>query len=445
MTIDARASLHTRDPLDQEKRTMKSSGFFAVDRGAFRCAAVGGLNAAVAHLIMARGTGRDNRTTQWSVHSIEQRTGVSRPNAARAVTDLLKRGIWKKVRDGKHPIYEAVPGNEIPGGPFAADEQAAIAAIRDGEDVPYEWNDAVKVLEARGIVEQMPSSRRRRRSYSKHYDAPPAPYKLDDAAIAALTDPLAVWLPNALIDGASNEVPPVELIRQTRSLPALRLLIELYAVQFLPNYGGVPRELLKVVFERTKVGQQGPFVVWGFRSKHGIADRGLARPFLTGQFTTRDDGRRLDAGWDASFWPAVDTLTNLGLVERVGMLLDGDDNEAEIIHPYAIRDGEPAERELAASAELAAQAMLTEGQLAWSQEEGYHLVPVLKHIVNATMVEVFRLRYRPHTTATAAWYALMQQTAAEYLDHYRAMIKGSTGQHMSRGSNIKARSRLNQS
>jgi DNA-binding transcriptional ArsR family regulator len=92
--------------------TRGSRGFFAI-RGAFRCAAVGGLNAAVAHLVMARGTGPDNRTTQWSVHSIEQRTGISRPNAAKAVKDLLDRGIWKKVRDGRHPIYEAVPGDQI--------------------------------------------------------------------------------------------------------------------------------------------------------------------------------------------------------------------------------------------------------------------------------------------------------------------------------------------
>lgn len=90
---------------------------FCGDRGAFRCAAAGGLNSAVAHLLMARGTGRDNRTTQWSVHSIEQRTGISRPNAAKAVKDLLERGVWKKIRDGQHPIYEAVPGNEIPGAP----------------------------------------------------------------------------------------------------------------------------------------------------------------------------------------------------------------------------------------------------------------------------------------------------------------------------------------
>ena len=63
--------------VEPEKLATKSNGFFAIDRGAFRCAALGGLNSAVAHVVMARGTGRDNRTTQWSVHSIEQRTGIS--------------------------------------------------------------------------------------------------------------------------------------------------------------------------------------------------------------------------------------------------------------------------------------------------------------------------------------------------------------------------------
>jgi hypothetical protein len=309
-------------------------GFFAIDRGAFRCAAAGGLNAAVAHLVMARGTGPDNRTTQWSVHSIEQRTAISRPNAAKAVKDLLDRGIWKKVRDGQHPIYEAACGAQVPGGPFTADEQAAIAAVGEGNPV-YDSKTALESLKARGIIREC-NGRRRGRSF-----------ELDTSAIAALTELLTIWLPNTLIDGAAAELPPIELIRQTRSLPALRLLVELYAVQFLPNFGGVPRELLEVVFDRAMVGEQGPFVVWGFRVKHTTADRGLARPFLTGQITTRDDGTRLDAGWDAAFWPGIYALTGLGLVERVGMLLDGDDNEAEIIHPYAMCGGEPAEHELA--------------------------------------------------------------------------------------------------
>jgi hypothetical protein len=387
------------------------AGFFSVDRGAFRCAAVGGLNSAIAYLIMARGTGRDNRTTQWSVNAIEKYTGISRPNAAKAVKDLLERGVWIKTRDGNHPIYEAVPGNEIPGGPFTADEKATIAAIRNGKA-----ETCAGALVARGIVQKTEVENPSRRSRTEWA------YQLDEALIAALTEPFAVWLPNALVDGAANEVAPIERIRQTRCLPALQLLIELYSVQFLPNYGGVPRDLLEVVFDRTKVGQQGPFVVWGFRSKHSLAAHALFVPFLTGQFTNRDDGTRHDAGMDAVFWPAVHTLTDFGLVERVGMLLEGDDDEAEIIHPYAMRGGEPEERELANIAQEAAMAMLTDGQIARSDHQGYHLVPVQKHIGNATMVEVYRLKYRPHTTATAAWYAQMQQTTAEYRSRYRAMI-----------------------
>jgi hypothetical protein len=403
--------------------TRVSGGFFAIDRGAFRCAAVGGLNVAVAHLVMARGTGRDNRTTQWSVHSIEQRTGISRPNADKAVKALLHRGIWKKIRDGQHPIYEAVPGDQIPGGPFTADEQEAIAAIREGKAVPHESKVAIKALVARGIAKET-TPRRSRRSYSNPYDTESSFYDLDDAAITALTEPLMVWLPNALIDGAADEVAPVELIRQTRSLPAFRLLVELYAAQFLPNFGGVPRELLKVVFDRAKVGEHGPFIVWGFRCNHLIAGRRLYGPFLIGQSTKEDDGTLRDEGMQVSFWPAVNTLIDLGLVERVGMLLDGDDNEAEIIHPCAVRGGEPTERELAAAADMVARVMVTEGQLSWAEQNNYRLlVPVRKHIAKVTMVKVFRLKYRPHTTATAAWFALMQQTTTQYLDHYRAMAK----------------------
>jgi hypothetical protein len=218
-------------------------------------------------------------------------------------------------------------------------------------------------------------------------------------------------------------VPPVELIRQTRSLPALRLLVELYAAQFLPNFGGVPRDLLKVVFDRAKVGAQGPFVVWGFRSKHITAGRELYGPFLTGK--RRDDGKPGDAGLHSSFWPAVETLEDIGLVEKVGMLLDGEDDGAEIIHPFAMRGGEPAERELASAAHCAALGMVTDGQRDWAEREGFHLVPVRKHIASAAVAEVFRMKYRPHTKATADWHATMLDITAEYLGWYQAHAVGA--------------------
>ena len=44
------------------------------------------------------------------------------------------------------------------------------------------------------------------------------------------------------------------------------------------------------------------------------------------------------------------------------MLLDGDDDAAEVIHPYAMNGGEPAEFEVARAAKSAADEMLTEGQ-----------------------------------------------------------------------------------
>jgi hypothetical protein len=312
----------------------KARGFFSIDRGAFRCAAAGGLNSAIAYLVMARGTGRDNRTTQWSVNAIEKYTGISRPNAKKAVKDLLNRGILKKTRDGNHPIYEAVAGMEIPGGPFTTLEQAAITLIGKGNLVPRESHSVAAALVARGLAKEAPLPRHLQRQVNAN-DAGPHFLKLDEAAIAALSEPLSVWLPNALVDGAAGEVPPIELIRQTRSLPALRLLIEMYSVQFLPNFGGVPRAVLQGEFDRLQVGERGSFVIWGFQSKHILAGPDLFRPFLTGQFTKRDEGTHRDDGMAASFWPAIDTLTDLGLVERVGMLLDGDDPEAEIVHPYA--------------------------------------------------------------------------------------------------------------
>ena len=234
-------------------------------------------------------------------------------------------------------------------------------------------------------------NRTKRRPNHKYYQS----FDLDDAAIATLSEPKPIWLPNAIVDGAGREVPPIELIRQTRN-SVLRLLVELYEIQFLPIFVGIPREMLHREFERLRVGESGPFVVWGFREKTLHGSRNLARPFFTGVIKTRESGTRLDEGWDASFWPAIDALETVGLIERVGMLLDGDDPEAEIIHPYGINGGEEAEWEVAHAAHKAAAAMVTEKQLKRAELEGYpHLVPVQKHIVNATLVEIFRLRYRP--------------------------------------------------
>ncbi|MEI7775256.1 MAG: hypothetical protein WCK17_10830, partial [Verrucomicrobiota bacterium] len=197
------------------------SGFFSVDLGAFRCAVAAGLNPAIAHLIMARGTGRENRITSWSVNAIEKRTGISRPNAKKAVGILVERGIWHKTRGGKHPVYESNPGDQVKGGPFTPDENLALDQIRTRSRLLNVCT--AEQFVARGLASELPRSNSRRL------------FKLNEEQIKALVEPKHVWLPNALIDGAADEVPPIELIRQTRNLMALQLLVEIYAIQFLPD------------------------------------------------------------------------------------------------------------------------------------------------------------------------------------------------------------------
>jgi hypothetical protein len=99
----------------------------------------------------------------------------------------------------------------------------------------------------------------------------------------------------------------------------------------------------------------------------------------------------------------------LTLVQLVGHLIEADNESANILHPYAILNGEKAERRVGVAAHPAGMAMLTEGQREWVTrewaEKETHLAPVHAHITEVQMVGIARLRYRPRTSATAIWLA----------------------------------------
>ena len=86
-------------------------------------------------------------------------------------------------------------------------------------------------------------------------------------------------------------------------------------------------------------------------------------------------------------------------------------------------NGEPVERDLAEAAHRAGLAMVTRGQYEWACGElggSPWLVPVRRHITGATMVGIARLRYRPRTAATAAWFARAEDWR-RMIDRYRVM------------------------
>ena len=55
---------------DDKKGLGEWKGFFAIDQRTFAKVCELGRNAATAYLVQACGTGRDNRTTAWSVKSV---------------------------------------------------------------------------------------------------------------------------------------------------------------------------------------------------------------------------------------------------------------------------------------------------------------------------------------------------------------------------------------
>lgn len=308
--------------------------FFGIDQtGWAAVCGLGSINAAVAYLILARGTLGDMRSTSWSVNAIEAYTGIARPRAQIAIKVLSDAGLAEQTKAGKRPSYRLY----------------------------------------------LPET------------------------------PAWIWLPNSIVDGAAGETAPVERIRQTQSLAALRLFVDLYAAQDLEADGGVNWRQLREDYGRKKIAQAGAYTIWGFwpgmlRTWDGAP---FVRPFMTGKrvTVTAEDGTRStnDTGMP-DFWAALEILTSTGLVSFVAHLVEADTAEASVIHPLAYRAGEAVERDITLAAHEAAVAMISDGHLARAEGEGVHLlVPIPSHLSAVQVVGLPRLLHRARTSATARW------------------------------------------
>ena len=102
----------TASIINDENKTSRGD-FFQIDSRSWAHVTQLNMNSAVAYLVLARGTGPDNRTTCWSVHSIETYTGISRGRAIHAIKTLLSDGAVKLIRGGTKPKYELLPWVEL--------------------------------------------------------------------------------------------------------------------------------------------------------------------------------------------------------------------------------------------------------------------------------------------------------------------------------------------
>jgi hypothetical protein len=237
-----------------------------------------------------------------------------------------------------------------------------------------------------------------------------------------------IWLPNTLVTGTTIETPPFERIRQSQNIAALWLFVDMYAAQNLRADGGIHWGILRKSYKRDRLGERREFVIWGFSAECNAAfgETSLTAPHIRGKANgNKSEVEEYEKSWK-EFWERLGIIEKLGLFEYVGHLIESDTHEAEIIHPYTLTRGLPIERELTLAGHEAASGMVTEAQLeiSYKKLEGYPLlVPLHSHFVNAQLVGIPRLRYRPHTKLTAAWYANTMSQCDEYLTRYKAMIK----------------------
>ena len=197
----------------------------------------------------------------------------------------------------------------------------------------------------------------------------------------------------------------------------LRLLVDLYHAQDLREDGGVSRGVTHQTFERVHVGQCGRFLVWGFKHHTTTVCWGPVTGCHKREALSREE-KKAGENPGVDFFRRQHQLLDLGVIEWIPTLFESDAKEAEILHPYGMHGSGSLEDRLGEAAHRAGLALLTEGQREWVTDKGLRLVPVDRHMANVQMIGLARLRYRPHTRKTVAWWADLNQKGPQILERY---------------------------
>ncbi len=105
-------------------------------------------------------------------------------------------------------------------------------------------------------------------------------------------------------------------------------------------------------------------------------------------------------------------------------LHENNDADAEIIHPLICDDSGSPEDRLGRAAHQAGLSMLTDAQRdrAFDKHGASWIVPIKRHMANVQLISVARLRYRPHTKLTAAWWAETNAACDVHIAEYEALL-----------------------
>lgn len=375
----------------------KRGNFFGIDRRAWAAVCdLGSINAAVSYLVLARGTLGDMRTTAWSVKAIETHTGVPRHLAQLAVKRLISEGLIRQTRSGTKPLYYLVAPHEFPvPAPIGIthDEDVLLRIIEDAGRSTFvpkvakydsDWPNTTPFETACSLVRKGHLTD----DGGQHFGLTLGPEPLSE-------EPDWIWLPASIVTGAADETAPVELLRQSQELPALRLFVDLYHAQSLPRAGGVHWRTVRMNYTRQAIGTYGAHTVWGFSAT--TIEAWPHRP-LVSAFVDRNSDKPIQG-----FFDALRLLMRTGLVAYALHIIEADTEEAAVLFPVGGALSAKEEQAVGDAAHNAGLAMITDWQEKLSDGAYEYLFPLLPHQSKATMVGLIRLRYQADTAANAEW------------------------------------------
>jgi hypothetical protein len=380
----------------------KRGEFFTFDRRCFAEACKLGLNAAVVYLVVCRGAGSRAKSA-WSVDSIERYTGIGRFRAKKSIKALIDdAGLLTLERGGTRPQYGIVPFDTWLSARLSDDEKRMLGLFSDGLPTKINRRDEpiARRLSNLGFLKD---------NGGEYFS------KVD------LGGRQEIWLPNAIIEGAEDEVPPIALLRQMQDIRKLRLFVALYECQDLPMAGGVNHTLLFQKHPVSKVSKRGSLTIWSFDgdADHTTMTSGptLREPFVAG-LAPESEPRKSAM---KEFWEALSVFQVCGLITFIPHIFESNKPDAEILHAYPVTDVgcEPWEREVSAAAHVAGMACIPPGQQEWAAQLGRHLLPLHSSLADPAVIGIARLRYRPKTKMTGAWFAISRERAAEFLEEYQ--------------------------
>lgn len=376
---------------------------------------LGDADVAAVYLILAAGTGADNRTSTWSREAVNKRTALNWRKAS-ACFDKLEQGGFIRWLTSKSIRKTRI---DLPPLETRKPMQKHVAALADrimhGEQpVTATDKDAATIGKDQGWLAQD-----------------------DDGTWRFVADRPMVkaYLPMSLVgDEKGKSIAGstiVERIRMSRDHMAFRLLVDLYALQDLAEHGGVDRSHFNKKVDREKAGATDQFQVWRFKNGGQWVTWNDALKHHRRKPTEAEIAEGVKPDYmGKGIFGAVGILEDAGALEWVYYLAEDAASDSTRVYPVAVeRHGKLVWSEIetivggfAVRAACALNKSPTDA-VAWERAmPSEFLLPADRLARQATVVGVPRLRHRAKTSNTARWRKELVDEAASVIAMFRGII-----------------------